>query len=125
MTTQRLTEYCLSKLGAVQEYPFGPEPAVFKSGGKVFATIYHKNGITRFGMKCDPILADILRGQYESITLMYRSPNWIYILNDGSVPDNEIFHQIDHSHDLIIKALPRKMWELLYANENETGGTSV
>ena len=55
MMTQKITEYCLLKPGAVQDYPFGPEPVVFKVGGRVFATIYRKNGITKFGMKCDPI----------------------------------------------------------------------
>ena len=71
MTTQRITEYCLSKLGAVLEYPFGPDPAVFKVGNKIFATIYHKGETTRIGMKCDPMLADLLRGQYVSIMLMW------------------------------------------------------
>ena len=111
MTTQEITEYCLSKPGAVMEYPFGPEPAVFKVGGKVFATIYQKNGTTRFGMKCDPMFADLLCQQYESITLMYKSPNWIYILQGGDVSDDEVIFQVDHSYDLIVKALPRKTRE--------------
>ena len=114
MTEQGIIEYCLSKLGAVMEYPFGPDPAVFKVGGKIFATIYHKNG-TRIGMKCDPMLADLLRGQYESITLMYKSPHWIYIHLDGSVPDDEFFRQIDHSYDLILKALTKKTRERINA----------
>jgi predicted DNA-binding protein (MmcQ/YjbR family) len=112
MTAEVITEYCLSKRGAVQDYPFGPDPTVFKVGGKIFATIYRK-GRTRFGMKCDPILADLLRGQYSSITLMYKSPHWIYILDDGGVPDDEILYQIDHSYDLIVKSLTKKARERL------------
>jgi len=115
MTTQRVTKYCLSKPGAVQDYPFGSEPAVFKVGGKVFATIYQKDGTTRFGMKCDPMLADLLRGQYSSVTLMYKSPNWIYILCGSDAPDDVVFSQIDHSYDLVFKALPRKTRELVQA----------
>ena len=30
-------EYCLSKPGAVEETPFGPDTLVFKVGGKIFA----------------------------------------------------------------------------------------
>jgi len=111
MTVQKVTEYCLSKPGAAMEYPFGPEPAVFKVGGKVFATIYQKDGTTRYGLKCDPMLADLLRQQYSSVTLMYKSPHWIYILQGGDVPVDEVLFQIDHSYDLIIKALPKKKRE--------------
>jgi len=114
MTTQRVTEYCLSKPGTTLEYPFGPEPAVFKAGGKVFATIYQKDGTTRFGLKCDPMLADLLCQQYSSVTLMYKSPHWIYIHCGGDVPDDEVSFQIDHSYDLIVKALPTKTRERLY-----------
>ena len=115
MNAQRVTEYCLSKPGAVLEYPFGSEPAVFKVGGKIFATVYQKDGTTRFGMKCEPMLAELLRGQYSSITLMYKSPHWIYIHYDGSVSDDEIFMQIDHSYDLIVKSLSRKARERIHA----------
>jgi len=111
MTAQRVAEYCMLKPGAVMEYPFGPEPAVFKVGGKVFATIYQKNGVTRFGMKCDPLLADLMCRQHSSVTLMYKSPNWIYIQQGGEVPEEMIACQIDHSYDLIVKALPKKMRE--------------
>ena len=117
MTTQKVTEYCLSKPGAALDYPFGPEPAVFKVGGKVFATIYQKNGTTRFGMKCDPMLADLLCHQHEAVTMMYKSPNWIYIHCGGDVPDDEVFIQIDHSYDLIIKALPKKTREQIIVGD--------
>jgi len=117
MTIEELTGYCMSKPGAAMDYPFGPEPAVFKVGGKVFATIYQKDGVTRFGMKCDPALADIKRQQYPSVTLMYKSPHWIYIKNDGGVPDDEIFYHVDHSYDLVFKTLPAKARGAIYAEE--------
>ena len=111
MTEQKVSEYCLSKPGAALDYPHGPEPAVFKVGGKVFATIYQKDETTRYGLKCDPMLADLLCRQYSSVTLMYNSPHWIYILQGGDVPDDEVLFQIDHSYDLIVKALPKKTRE--------------
>ena len=115
MTTKKLTDYCLAKTGAALDYPFGPEPTVFKVEGKVFATIYQKNGITRYGMKCDPALSDTMRQQYASVTLMYKSPHWIYILQSGDITDDEIYYLIDHSYGLIIKALPKKIRERLLA----------
>ena len=122
MTVQRVVEFCLSKPGAVQDYPFGPEPVVFKVGGKIFVTIYRKDGATRFGMKCEPMLADLLCGQYTSITPMYKSPHWIYIVCDGDVPDEEVFFQIDHSYDLVVKSLSKKAQRLISAEVDRTTG---
>jgi len=68
-------------------------------------------------MKCDPMLADLLCHQHEAVTMMYKSPNWIYIHCGGDVPDDEVFIQIDHSYDLIIKALPKKTREQIIAGD--------
>jgi len=46
---------------------------------------------------------------------MYKSPHWIYILQGGDIPEDEVLFQIDHSYDLIMKALPKKTRELIYA----------
>jgi len=110
-----MADYCLSKPGAEQDYPYGPDLTVFKVGGKVFATIYRKDGIIRYGMKCEPVLAELLRGQYSSVAPMYKSPNWIYIYCGGDVPDDAIALQIDHSYDLIVKSLTRKVREQIAA----------
>jgi predicted DNA-binding protein (MmcQ/YjbR family) len=110
MTAQKLTEYCLSKLGAVLDYPFGPDPPVFKAGGKMFAWIGEGDGVTRIALKCEPMLADFLRQQYPAIQPGYHmnKKHWNHINCDGSVPDDEIYRQIDHSHDLILKSLTKK-----------------
>ena len=110
ITVQDLTEYCLSKLGAMLDYPFGPDPAVFKAGGKIFALLTEENGITRISLKCEPLRADFLRRQYSSIMPGYHlnKVHWNSVFCDGSVPDSEVFGQIDHSHELIIKSLSKK-----------------
>ena len=61
MTVKKLTKYCLSMKYAVLEYPFGPDPAVFKIGGKIFAMLFQKNGIARLGVKSDLMTADFMR----------------------------------------------------------------
>jgi lincosamide nucleotidyltransferase A/C/D/E len=116
MTKREFIEYCLSKPGAAQDYPFGPEPVAFKVGGKVFATAYTKNGVTRFGLKCDPGLSDMTRRQYTAVTLMYKSPYWIYIRQGGDIPDREVKFLTDHSYGLIYKALPKKTREVIRAD---------
>ena len=115
MTTKDLTEYCLSKLGAVLEYPFGPEPAVFKAGGKIFALVYDEDGIAKISLKCDPALADLLRQKFAAVVPGYHlnKMHWNTISCDGSIDYDEIFGQIDHSHELIMKSLTKKIREQL------------
>ena len=108
MTAKKLDKFCLSKKYAVLEYPFGPDPAVYKVGGKIFVMLSKKGGIVKVGLKCDLMVADFLCQQYASVTPMYRSNQWINILCDGSVPDKEILNRIDCSYDIVFKSLPKK-----------------
>ena len=118
MTICNLTDYCLSKSGAVLDYPFGPEPAVFKVGGKIFALAYEGDGkekgrgdgIARISLKCDPMLADLLRQKFASVTPGYHlnKTHWNTITCDEKIDGDEIYNQIDHSYDLIIKSLTKK-----------------
>jgi predicted DNA-binding protein (MmcQ/YjbR family) len=50
-------EYCLSKKGVTEHFPFDDDALVFKVGGKIFAlTSLERNGIrvTGINLKCDP-----------------------------------------------------------------------
>jgi len=102
------------------DYPFGLEPTVFKVMGKVFATIYRKGETTRFGLKCDPILADFLCQQYESLTMMDRSIHWIYVFQGGDVPSEEVLNLIDLSYSLVVKGLPKNKREFLQAENSRS-----
>jgi len=113
VTERTITDYCLSKQYAVLEYPFGPEPATFKVGGKIFTVLHAKNDVIKLTLKCDPMLADLLRQQYQSVMPGYKSTHWNRVICDGSIPDDEIFHQIDNSHGLIMKSLTKKVRERL------------
>ena len=109
MTEQKLMEYCQSKLGAVLEYPFDPVTAVFKTGDKIFALIYEDSGIVKISLKCEPMLAEFLRQQYQSVTPGWHlnKTHWNTVLCDGGVPDDEIFRQIDGViYDTNIHAVP-------------------
>jgi len=111
MNEQKIAEHCLSKQGAVLDYPFGPDPAVFKAGGKMFVLMFTKNGEVKLSMKCDAMFAYILRQQYPSIKPAYKSDQWISVLCDGSVPDEDILMMINQSYDLIFMALTKKTRE--------------
>ena len=103
-------EYCLTKPGAVEETPFGPDNLVFKVGGKMFALASLDEVPPRVNLKCDPERALDLRDRYESVQPGYHmnKRHWNTIEFTGEVPDAEVRGLIDHSYDLVAKRLPKK-----------------
>jgi len=106
----------MAKPWAALDHPFGPELDVFRVGGKIFAMLYEeKSGIANIRLKCDPVLADLLRQKYEAVTPGYHmnKHHWNSVYCDSSIDDNEIYEWIDHSYDLIVKSLTKKVKEQL------------
>ena len=95
-------EYCISKKGATETFPFGEDTLVFKAGGKIFAMV-NLDGDLSINLKCDPAFAIDLRERHSSIIPGYHmnKKHWNTVMLNGSVPDKEIFSWIDHSYDLI------------------------
>ena len=102
MDIEKLREYCISKKGVTESFPFGDDTLVFKAGGKIFALV-NLNGDLSINLKCDPLLAIELRERYSSVTPGYHmnKKHWNTVLLDGSVPDKEVFLWIDHSFNLV------------------------
>ena len=120
MNTKDLAEYCFGKLGATMDHPFGPELDVYRVGGKIFALLYEQeDGIANIRLKCDPALADLLRQKHAAVTPGYHMNklHWNSVHCDGSIDDDEIYGYIDHSHDLIMKSLTKKVREQLSAGD--------
>jgi predicted DNA-binding protein (MmcQ/YjbR family) len=105
MNIQQILQYCLTKKGTLEEYPFGPETTVIKVGSKIFA-IFSKG---RVSLKCDPFNADLLRMQYFAVTPGYHlnKEHWNTVLINDTVPDDEIKWMVDHSYDLVSKSLTK------------------
>jgi len=102
MNIETIREYCISKEGVTEGFPFGDDTLVFKSDGKIFALV-NLDGDLSINLKCDPELALELRERYPSVTLRYHmnQKHWNPVRLDGSVPDKEIFSWIDHSYRLV------------------------
>jgi predicted DNA-binding protein (MmcQ/YjbR family) len=99
-------DYCLKKVGAREEFPFGEETLVFKVAGKMFA-LTHVETFASINLKCDPEEATELREQYPSVQPGYHmnKKHWNTIVMDGSIPDRLIKEWIDSSYNLVA---PRK-----------------
>ncbi|MNJ55798.1 hypothetical protein D3C77_513160 [compost metagenome] len=113
----QLTAYGLSKKGAVQDYPFGPDPLVMKVGGKMFALLTEEgNGRqVRISLKCDPVIAANLREQHECVLPGYHlnKTHWNTVIADGSLPMDDLEKMIDHSYDLVLGTLTKAAREAL------------
>jgi predicted DNA-binding protein (MmcQ/YjbR family) len=115
MTYETLAELLLSHKGAAEDYPFGPEVAVFKVRGKMFALVALDESPLRITLKCDPVEADFFRGMFAAIRPGYHmnKQHWNTITLDGSVPQELLVKMIDSSHGLVVKGLSRAEREQL------------
>ena len=106
-----LRRRCLARTGAVEEYPFGPETAVFKVHGKIFAISRLGGEPLEVSLKCEPELAEQLRASYPAVRPGYHlnKRHWNTVTLDGSVPDGAVEDMLEDSYDLIVAKLPRKV----------------
>jgi predicted DNA-binding protein (MmcQ/YjbR family) len=104
MNIEILREYCISKKGSEETFPFGEDTLVFKKDGKIFA-LANLDGDPTVNLKCDPAYALELRERYPCVIPGYHmnKKHWNTIILDGSVPDKEIKGWIDHSLELVSK----------------------
>ncbi|HEY9043381.1 MAG TPA: MmcQ/YjbR family DNA-binding protein [Rheinheimera sp.] len=109
MNFQDCREHCLMQQQSSEDFPFGPDIYVYKVVGKIFAILSETAGGARVNLKCDPQEALMLRDIFPAITPGYHmnKQHWNTLLLDGSVPENEVKRQIEHSYQLVVKSLPR------------------
>jgi len=105
MDHKTVEEYVLSMPNAVLDYPFGEDVAVYKVQDKMFALIPEGKDPVRISLKCDPLLSEKLREEYETVMPGYHlnKKHWITIILSGQLPWEEIQGLIRHSYDLVAK----------------------
>lgn len=103
-------EYCLGKHGATEEFPFGPEVMVFKVGGKLFGALSWEESPLKISLKCDPDRVPTLRDEFSAIQppRYFNKQHWNTIVLEADFDDDFLHELVDHSHDLIWKALTVK-----------------
>jgi len=110
MNIEIIRDYCLAKKAVTECFPFDEETLVFKVAGKMFALSALEKS-TNIVLKCDPDRAIELREHYPSITGAYHMNKtmWNQIEIDGSISDEMIMEFIDHSYELVVSKLPKKV----------------
>jgi len=119
MNIEQLREYCLSKPSTTESFPFDKNTLVFKVLGKMFALVplnQWEAGLASVNLKVNPEYALVLRAEYESI-----EPGWhmnkkhwnsVYIYK-GELEPQFIMELIDHSYEMVIKGMTKKMRDSL------------
>lgn len=109
MNIETLREYCLSKKGTTESFPFDETTLVFKVMNKMYA-LTSLDGELSVSLKCDPEMAIELREEHPFILAAYHmnKKHWNTIFINELIPDTFIQKWIDHSYDLVVKSLPVK-----------------
>nr|WP_294782047.1 MmcQ/YjbR family DNA-binding protein [uncultured Flavobacterium sp.] len=114
MNLETFYEYCLSKKGCSEHFPFDEDTLVFKVGGKMFVlsslSQWEKNEQSA-NLKCDPDRAEELRAEYDEIKPGFHMSkvHWNTVALNGNLPDKFVKELIDHSYDLVFKSLTKKI----------------
>jgi predicted DNA-binding protein (MmcQ/YjbR family) len=116
MNLENYYEYCLSKKGVTEHFPFDQDTLVFKVGGKMFALSslsQWERGDAAVNLKCEPERAQELRTQYDDIKAGWHmsKTHWNTVAINKEVLDTIIKELIDHSYELVFKSLTKKMQE--------------
>ena len=100
---KNVEDYILGMPGAVLEYPFGEQVAVYKTHSKMFALIAEDKQPLTLSLKCDPQLSEILREKYVTVMPGYHlnKKHWNTIVLTGEMPWEELSGLILHSYQLV------------------------
>ncbi|AMM52276.1 MmcQ-like protein [Rufibacter sp. DG15C] len=115
MNIEEFREYCLQKPHVEETLPFDQDTLVFKVAGKMFALCSLSNFAGGVSLKCDPERAAEIREQYPAIQPGYHmnKKHWNTVMPEAFLPMGLLAELIDHSYDLVVKGLPRKVKEEL------------
>ena len=119
MNIEQLREYCINKKGTTEEFPFDESTLVFKVMGKMFVIApldQWEKGEAAITLKCDPEYTIELREQFQSI---YAGPYvsnkyWNTLaIHKGELQPHFIMELIDHSYDMVVKGMTKKLRDQL------------
>ncbi|MBL4568228.1 MAG: MmcQ/YjbR family DNA-binding protein [Flavobacteriaceae bacterium] len=119
MNIEQLRAYCMSKKAATESFPFDENTLVFKVMNKMFALVPLENwerGEDTISLKCNPDRSLELRENYESIYMgaYIKNNHWNTVsLFAGEIKDEFLIELIDHSYDMVVKNMTKKLREEL------------
>ncbi len=115
MDIETFRDYCLSKKGVTEGFPFDDVTLVFKVMNKMFALTGLNHQPSTANLKCDPERAIELREEYPDIQPGYHmsKKHWNTVTLEGELSDEMIIELTDHSYDLVVAKLKKADKEVL------------
>lgn len=115
MNIEEFRLYCIAKKGVTESFPFDAMTLVFKVMGKMFALVPLEKLPSQANLKCDPERAVGLREIHDGVvTPGYHMSkvhwNTMYM---EQLPAKLVRDLIDHSYELVVASLPKKLREQL------------
>ncbi|PQB07950.1 MmcQ-like protein [Polaribacter filamentus] len=113
MHIEQLRDFCITKKGVTEHFPFDNVTLVFKVMNKIFALTgldSWEKGEQKINLKCNPEKAEELRGEYEGIIAGWHmnKKHWNTVLvNSADVSDVLVKELINHSYDLVVSGLKK------------------
>ncbi len=119
MNIEQIRTYCLSKKATSESFPFDESTLVFKVLNKMFLlaplTLWDKGEAT-ITLKCNPEYTLELRAEYNSIFAgpYVSNKHWNTVaIYQGELQPQFIKELIDHSYDMVVKGMTKKMRDQL------------
>ncbi len=109
MNIENVREYCISFKGVSEEQPFGPQVAVYKVMGKMFALL-SLDEERRLSLKNTPEKNIELRAKYYFIEGAWHMSkiHWSMIRLNDALDTKLMINLIDESYNLVVAKLPKK-----------------
>ena len=111
MNIEEFRQYCIAKKGVTEEFPFDAKTLVFKVMGKMFALSGLERVPSQVNLKCDPERSIELREEFDGdIIAGYHMSkvHWNTLVIE-QLPPKLILELIDHSYDLVVSKLTKKL----------------
>lgn len=114
MKVEDIKEYCLSKQGSYETFPFGDVPICYKLNGKIFAQLYPYEWDFKITLKCTADVGDFYRQVYPNkIVRGYHCPpvqqpywNTVYL---ADFPYDELLYMIDLAYETVLHSFSKKI----------------
>ena len=112
MHVEAFRTYCLNKAHVTESFPFDETTLAFKVAGKMFALTGLDRHPFQVNLKCDPERAITLRETYDGLIIPgyhMSKKHWNTVFFENSLSDDFLKSLIDHSYDLVVKSLTKKL----------------
>jgi predicted DNA-binding protein (MmcQ/YjbR family) len=110
MNIDSILKYCSELKGSIQDFPFDEKTLAMKVMGKIYALIDIEEA-TYINLKCDPEKAIELRERHTAIIPGYHmnKKHWNSVGLTQDLDDLLIQELIQHSYEMVVKSLPKKL----------------